>query len=373
MLIISITGSEAFYANFFPGLMLYSSIRPESDGLEFLMEAAPQDAVCSPEVAARTAGFYERVKTVIAENEWSTLAPHVDAVIRLKKERNAVVLAHNYQTPDIFHCIADIVGDSLALARKAAEVEADVIVMCGVHFMAETAKLMNPEKTVIIPDPNAGCSLAESVTAKDVEELRKRYPGVPVVTYVNTTADVKAACDICCTSANAVQVVESLGVDRVIMVPDEYLALNTAQHTDVEIIAWKGRCEVHERFTAGDIRQVRKDHPGVVVLAHPECAPDVLVESDFAGSTAGMSDYVAKYEPETVMMVTECSMSANVAAAHPNVDFIRSCHFCPHMKLITMPDIQTALETMTHKVTLEPSVSERARQAVDRMLAVRVA
>ncbi len=334
------------------------------------MDLALKDPDYTPEVATRTAAQYARVKNVIAEADWPEIAPYVDAINRLKVEKNAVILAHNYQTPDIFHCVADITGDSLALARDAAKVDADIIVMCGVHFMAETAKLMNPEKTVLIPDARAGCSLAESITARDVELLRQKYPGVPIVTYVNTTAEVKAACDICCTSANAVDVVESLGAGRVIMLPDEYLALNTAEKTDVEIIAWKGRCEVHERFTAGEIRRLRDANPGVVVLAHPECPPEVLAEADFSGSTGSMTNYVADNLPKSVMMVTECSMSANVAADHPEVKFIRSCHMCPHMKMITLPQIQYALETMKHEVTIDAAIAAPARRAVERMLAV---
>ncbi len=297
-------------------------------------------------------------------------APTSTAIRELKRQRNAIVLAHNYQTPEIYHGVADIVGDSLALARAAVKTDADVIVLAGVHFMAETAKLLNPGKTVLIPDLKAGCSLASSITGADVRLLRERYPGVPVVTYVNTSAEVKAESDICCTSANAVEVVESLGAPRVIFLPDEYLALNVAKQTSVEIIAWKGHCEVHERFTAADIRAFREGNPGVIVLAHPECPPEVIAEADFAGSTAGMSDYVAARQPKRVVMVTECSMSDNLAAEHPEVDFVRPCNLCPHMKRITLPKIRRALETMQHVVTIDPTVAVRARQAVERMLAV---
>ncbi|RVA15813.1 quinolinate synthase NadA, partial [Mesorhizobium sp. M7D.F.Ca.US.004.03.1.1] len=281
------------------------------------------------------ASLYDRVRRVIPTIEWSTFLDDIDAILALKRERNAVILAHNYQTPEIFNCVADIVGDSLALARKAAETEADVIVLAGVHFMAETAKLLNPEKTVLIPDLNAGCSLAESITAEDVRLMRQRIPNVPIVTYVNTSAAVKAESDICCTSGNARAVVESLGVPRVIMLPDEYLAKNVAAETNVEILAWKGHCEVHERFAASDIRELRQAHPGIVVLAHPECPPEVVAEADFSGSTAAMSDYVERQKPPRVVLMTECSMSDNVALQHPGIEFIRPCNLCPHMKRIT--------------------------------------
>jgi len=322
------------------------------------------------EVEARTAHLYERVQRVVPAVEWPVYAPDIDAILELKQRRRAVVLAHNYQTPEIFHTVADIVGDSLALAREAARVEADVIVLCGVHFMAETAKLMNPGKTVLIPDLRAGCSLAESITAADVRALKARHPGVPVVTYVNTSAEVKAESDICCTSGNAVEVVESLGVDRVIFIPDEYLARNVATQTAVEIIPWQGRCEVHERFTPADIATLRAMHPGIVVLSHPECDRPVVEASDFAGSTAAMTKYVAEHQPRQVALITECSMSDNVAVAHPEVEFVRPCNLCPHMKRITLAGIRRSLETMTHEVTVDPGVASRARQAVERMVAV---
>jgi len=316
------------------------------------------------------ASLYDRVRRVIPPIEWPAFASDIDAILELKRRRNAVILAHNYQTPEIFHCVADIVGDSLALARKAMSTEADVIVLAGVHFMAETAKLLNPDKTVLIPDLRAGCSLADSITAKDIRLLRQRYPGVPVVTYVNTSAEVKAESDICCTSGNAKAVVESLGVPRVIMLPDEYLAQNIAAQTDVELIAWKGHCEVHERFTPADIRQLREDHPGVMVLAHPECPPEVVAEADFSGSTAAMSDYVGRQKPPRVVLMTECSMSDNVAVEHPEVEFIRPCNLCPHMKRITLANIRAALEQNRHAVTIAPEIAGRARLAVERMLAV---
>lgn len=314
--------------------------------------------------------LYDRVSRVIPKAEWMRFQDDVDAILELKRRRNAVILAHNYQTPEIFHGVADIVGDSLALARKAIDVDADVIVLAGVHFMAETAKLLNPEKTVLIPDLGAGCSLADSITPVDIALLREARPGVPVITYVNTSAAVKAASDICCTSGNAKQVVESLGVPRVLMIPDEYLARNVARETDVEIIAWHGHCEVHELFTADDVRQLRENHPGVTVLAHPECPPDVVAEADFAGSTAVMSDYVGQKKPARVVLLTECSMSDNVAVHHPDVEFIRPCNLCPHMKRITLSNIRTALEENRHEVTVDPAIAAAARRAVERMLSI---
>jgi quinolinate synthase len=323
-----------------------------------------------PDLVTRTAALHQRVRHVIPAMEWPVFAEDIDAILALKRRRNAVILAHNYQTPEIFHCVADIVGDSLALAREAMTVEADVIVVAGVHFMAETAKLLNPTKTVLIPDREAGCSLAESITPDDVRLMRQRYPGVPIVTYVNTSAAVKAASDICCTSGNAKRVVESLGVDRVIMLPDEYLAQNVAAETNVNIIAWTGHCEVHERFTANDVQQLRRDHPGLIVLAHPECPPSVVAEADFAGSTAALSDYVAVRRPSRVVLLTECSMSDNIAVQYPELDFVRPCNLCPHMKRITLANIRTALEEIRHEVTIEAAVAEPARRAVERMLAV---
>jgi len=334
-----------------------------------LPATAPPPAY-TPEVARATAPIYERVRSVIPEVEWPVHAPYVAAIDRLKRERGAVILAHNYQTPEIFHGVADLVGDSLALARQAAETDAEVIVLCGVHFMAETAKILSPEKTVLIPDARAGCSLAESITAEDVRLLRQRYPGAPVVTYVNTSAAVKAESDVCCTSANAAAVVESLGAERVIFLPDEYLGRHVAQQTEVEVILWRGRCEVHERFTAAEVRDFRRRFDGITVLAHPECPPEVLAEADFVGSTSGMIRHVAEARPRRVVMVTECSMSDNVAVEHPDVEFIRPCNLCPHMKRITLPKILRSLETMTERVEVEPEVAARARRAVERMLAV---
>lgn len=329
---------------------------------------APVDLTFNEEIQSRTAPLYERVKKVIPEIEWAVHAPKIDAINRLKAERNAVILGHNYMTPEIYHCVADIVGDSLALARHAVDTDADVIVMAGVHFMAETAKLINPDKTVLIPDTKAGCSLAASITGADVRLMKEKYPGVPVVTYVNTSADVKAESDICCTSGNAVQIIESLGVDKVIMLPDEYLALNVARETNVEIVTWKGRCEVHEQFTPQDIREFRENYPGVVVLAHPECPPDVIDEADYSGSTAGMADYVGDNKPGRVVLVTECSMSDNVSAQYPDIEFVKPCNLCPHMKRIELDNILTALQNMEHEVTIDPAIADNARRSVDRML-----
>ena len=324
----------------------------------------------SASTLSAVAPLYERVKTVIPEIEWPVHAPFVAEINELKRARNAIILAHNYQTPEIFHCVADITGDSLALAQRAVNTEADVIVLAGVHFMAETAKLLNPDKTVLIPDVGAGCSLAESITAADVRALRELHPGVPVVTYVNTSAEVKAESDICCTSGNAVAVVESLGTNKVIFIPDEYLASYVDEQTDVEIITWEGHCEVHERFTAGELEGFRSGHDNLTIIAHPECPPDVLHAADFVGSTAQMQDFVVKRRPEKVLMVTECSMSDNVAAGIDDVEFIRPCNLCPHMKKITLANIQSSLETLEPAVEINPAVADKARASVERMLAV---
>jgi len=340
----------------------------ESRAQTVLPEALLPDLAYTPEVAAETAHLYERVKRVIPPIEWPGFAPYIKAINDLKKARNAVVLAHNYMTPEIFHCVADVIGDSLQLAREAAKADAEVIVQCGVHFMAETSKLLNPDKTVLIPDSSAGCSLAASITGADVRALREAYPGVPVVTYVNTSADVKAESDICCTSSNAVRVVESLGAKRVIMIPDEFLAKWVQTQTDVEIITWKGHCEVHERFTAEELRAYREADPGVKIIAHPECPPDVIEESDFTGSTSGMIKWVMDNQPSKVLLVTECSMSDNVAVEAPNVEFVRPCNLCPHMKRITLPKILDSLVFMKEEVTIDPAVADRARAAVERMI-----
>jgi quinolinate synthase len=322
------------------------------------------------DVKRTTAPFYDRVRSVIPPVEWPAHAPYVAAINRLKRERNAVVLAHNYMAPEIYHCVADFVGDSLALAQQAAKTKADVIVMAGVHFMAETAKLLSPEKTVLIPDLDAGCSLAASLTGADVRLLRQKYPGVPFVSYVNTSADVKAETDVCCTSGNAVKVVESLQAPRVIFLPDEYLGRWVARQTKVDIVLWQGHCEVHERFSAAEIEAYRRDHEGLVVIAHPECSPEVLAVVDFVGSTAGMIDFVHSKRPPRVLMVTECSMSDNVAAELLSVDFVRPCNLCPHMKRISLPKILSALETLAPRVEIPADIAERARRSVERMVAI---
>src|SRR6185312_4773828 len=327
-------------------------------------------------VARATDPLYAKVANFIPRAEWIAYAPVIAEINRLKREKDAVILAHNYMTPEIFHCVGDFMGDSLALAREAAKTSARVIVQAGVHFMAETSKILSPDKIVLIPDQRAGCSLAASITGADVRLLKQKYPGLPVVTYVNTSADVKAESDVCCTSSNAVAVVEDIArefrVDTVIMTPDEYLALNVAKLTKIKIIAWKGHCEVHERFTVQEIRDYREANPGVVVLAHPECPPEVVAEADFAGSTSAMIGYVGRHHPKRVVMVTECSMSDNVAAEHPEVEFIKPCNLCPHMKRITLPQLLHSLETMTYEVTVDPAIAERAKAAVERMLAVKM-
>jgi quinolinate synthase len=320
------------------------------------------------EVERDTAHLYERIKNVVPSIEWPFFAPYVRAINAVKKERNAVILAHNYQTPEIYHCVADFVGDSLQLAREATKVKADVIVQAGVHFMAETAKILNPDKTVLIPDVRAGCSLASAITGEDVRLLRERFPGVPVVTYVNTSAEVKAESDITCTSSNALQVVESLGVDKVIFVPDQYLAKYVASQTKVKIIAWKGSCEVHERFTGDELAMVRANDPSVQIIAHPECPPDVIAASDFTGSTAHMIDWVRKNKPKRVVLVTECSMADNVQAELPDVEFTRPCNLCPHMKRITLPKILDSLLHMKEEVVVDPAIADNARRAVERMI-----
>jgi quinolinate synthase len=328
----------------------------------------------SAAVARATDGLYAKVATVIPAVEWPVHAPLIAAINRIKREKNAVILAHNYMTPEIFHCVGDFTGDSLALAREAARTDAKVIVQAGVHFMAETSKILSPDKTVLIPNMQAGCSLAASITGADVRLLRQKYPGLPVVTYVNTSAEVKAESDICCTSGNAVTVVEKIagdfGTDTVIMIPDKYLARNVAAQTGVKVITWEGACEVHERFTAQQIRDYRAANPGIVVLAHPECPPEVVAEADFAGSTAAMIGYVVDHHPERVILITECSMSDNVAAENPGTQFVRPCNLCPHMKRITLEGILHALETMTTEVVIDPVIAARARAPIDRMLAI---
>jgi quinolinate synthase len=322
----------------------------------------------TPEVEHATAHLYERVRGVISPVEWPFMAPYVKAINELKRARGAVILAHNYQTPEIFHCVADIGGDSLQLAIEATKVKSDIIVQCGVHFMAETSKILNPEKTVLIPDSRAGCSLASSITGADVRLLRERFPGVPVVAYVNTSADVKAEVDICCTSSNAVQVVESLHAPTVIFLPDQYLAKYVASQTDVKIIAWKGACEVHERFTGDELRAYREADPSVQIIAHPECPPDVLAEADFTGSTAHMINWVRNKRPKRVVMITECSMADNVRAELPDVEMVRPCNLCPHMKRITLPKILDSLVYLRDEVTIDPPIAEKARRSVERMI-----
>ena len=315
----------------------------------------------------RTSEIYKKISKHVPEIEWKIHAPLIEKINRLKKEKNAVILAHNYQTPEIYHGVADIAADSLALAVEAAKTSADIIVLCGVHFMAETAKLMSPEKKVLIPDMDAGCSLAASLTGEDVRLLKKKYPGVPVVSYVNTSADVKAETDVCCTSANAVKVVESLKTDKVIFLPDQHLANYVAKQTKVKIISWKGSCIVHEQFSAKEIEDIRKANPGIKVIGHPECPSDVLDACDFAGSTGGMIDYVKKNQPKKVMLVTECSMSDNVQADNPNVEFIKPCNLCPYMKKINLQKILDCLENETNEIFIEEKMAKAARQSVQRM------
>jgi len=319
------------------------------------------------EIKKATDPIYQKVSKTIPEIEWAIHAPYIYKINKIKKEKNAVILAHNYQTPEIYHGISDFSADSLALAVEAAKTKADIIVMCGVHFMAETAKLMSPEKKVLLPDMNAGCSLSSSITGHDVRNLKKKYPGVPVVSYVNTSADVKAETDVCCTSANAVKIVESLGVKKVIFLPDDFLAKYVASKTDIEIISWKGTCEVHEQFNDQEINEIRKSNPGIKIIAHPECPPDVINASDFAGSTSGMIKYVKDNQPEKVMMVTECSMSDNVQIDNPNVKFIRPCNLCPHMKKITLPKILNCLENETNELIMDKETIDKARKSVERM------
>ena len=326
----------------------------------------------TPEIEAATAPVWEKVRRHVTPMEWRDRAPLIAAINRLKVEKDAVILAHNYMVPEIFHGVGDYVGDSLGLAKEAAKSKARIIVQAGVHFMAETSKILSPDKTVLIPDLRAGCSLAASITGADVRLIKQRYPGVPVVTYVNTTAEVKAETDICCTSANAVQVVEEAarlwGTDRVILIPDEFLARNVARQTAVHIIAWQGRCEVHERFTAADIAEIRESYPDAEILAHPECPAEVIAASDFAGSTAAMNDYVITRKPKRVVLITECSMADNVAADAPDTEFVRPCVLCPHMQRITLENIYEALLHGRHEVTVDAAVAERARLAVQRMI-----
>ena len=350
----------------------HSALKPKSDADRGAR--APRTAPLVPPFAFTPAlkrelePLYERVKTVVTPMEWVHYAPLVKAINELKKERGAVILAHNYMTPEIFHCVGDFRGDSLQLANEAARTDAQVIVQAGVHFMAETSKLLSPDKTVLIPDPLAGCSLASSITPEDVRALREAYPGVPIVTYVNTSAAVKAECDITCTSSNAVKIVEGLGAPRVLLIPDEYLAKYVQTQTDVEIIAWKGACEVHERFTGEEMEAMRAADPGLKIIAHPECPPDVIDASDFTGSTSAMINWVKTKRPEKVVLVTECSMASNVAAEVLDVEFVRPCNLCPHMKRISLEKIYEALVYNRYEVTVDPTVAEKARRAVERMV-----
>jgi len=322
------------------------------------------------EIKISTDPIFNKISKVVPEIEWKIHAPLIHKINKLKKEKNALILAHNYQTPEIYHGIADFAADSLALAVEASKTKADIIVMCGVHFMAETAKLMSPNKKVLLPDMSAGCSLSSSITGKDVRILKEKYPEVPVVSYINTSADVKAETDVCCTSANAVKVVESLGVKKVIFLPDDYLAKYVASKTKVEIISWKGTCMVHEQFTAKEIKEIKEQNPGIVVIAHPECPPDVINASDFAGSTTGMSEYVKKNQPKKVMMVTECSMSDNVQIENPKVSFIKPCNLCPHMKKITLPKILDCLENETNEIIIPRNLIKKAKLSVEKMTAI---
>lgn len=315
--------------------------------------------------------LYKKVAKFIPEVEWAVYEPLIEKINKLKKEKNAVILAHSYMTPEIYHCVADIVGDSLKLAKESQKAKADIIIMCGVHFMAETAKILNPDKKVLIPDMSAGCSLAESITGEDVRLLKQKYPGVPVVSYVNTSADVKAETDICCTSSNAVEIVESLGVDKVIFLPDEYLGKNVAAQTKVEIITFHGTCIVHERFTPEEIKEYRKNYPGIIVLAHPECPPEVVAEADYTGSTSKMSNYVRDKQPKKVLMVTECSMSDNVAIENPDVEMIKPCNLCPYMKKITLQGIYNSLTNGTDEVKLTEAIMDKARLSIKRMIEVK--
>ena len=322
------------------------------------------------EIKKATEPIYQKISKAIPDIEWSIHAPYIYEINKLKKEKNAIILAHNYQTPEIYHGISDFSADSLALAVKAAETKADIIVMCGVHFMAETAKLMNPKKKVLLPDMRAGCSLSSSITGDDVRKLKKKNPGVPVVSYVNTSAEVKAETDVCCTSANAVKIVNSLGVNKVIFLPDDYLAKYVASQTDVEIISWKGTCEVHEKFNDVEINEIRKNNPDIKIIAHPECPPDVIKASEFAGSTSGMIKYVKDNQPKKVMMVTECSMSDNIQIDNPNVEFIRPCNLCPHMKRITLPKILDCLRKESNEILMSEETIKKAKKSVERMTEV---
>lgn len=330
-----------------------------------------QELSYTDDVAQATAPIYDMLKNQYDEKYWQTLAPYIYEINRLKKEKNAVILAHNYMTPDIFFGIGDFVGDSLGLAREAEKTDADIIVQCGVHFMAETSKILCPDKTVLIPDSKAGCTLADAITGADIRKLKEEHPGVPIITYVNTSAEVKAESDVCCTSGNALQIVEALGREghkRVIMTPDKFLAQNIAAQTDIEVLYWEGTCVVHEEFTANDVRQFHDRYDDVVVLAHPECPPEVLEVSDYSGSTAQMDNYIKEHRPKRAVLMTECSMSDNVAAANPDVEMIGTCRMCPYMKMITLPKVLHSLQNMEEEVIIDPEIAKRARKPIERML-----
>ena len=316
----------------------------------------------------KTSSLYKKVSSVIPDIEWPFFAPYIEAINILKKEKNATILAHNYQTPEIFHCVSDVRGDSLQLAKEATKVDSDIIIQCGVYFMAETSKILNMDKKIIIPSLDAGCSLAASITGQDVINLKRENPGIPVVTYVNSSADVKAETDICCTSSNALEVVNSIDSDKIIFIPDEYLAMNIAKDTKKEIIMWKGRCEVHEEFTVDEIKEFRENEPGVKVIAHPECSPEVVDEADFSGSTSAMINWVKVNQPKKVLMVTECSMSDNVSVETPNVNFVRPCNLCPHMKEISLKNILESLWYEQNEVLIDERIAERALDSVNRMI-----
>jgi len=322
------------------------------------------------EVKKATNHIYQKISKVLPEIEWASHAPYIHEINKLKKEKNAVILAHNYQTPEIYHGVSDFAADSLALAVEASKTSANIIIMAGVHFMAETAKLMSPNKKVLLPDMGAGCSLSSSITGEDVRNLKKQHPGVPVVSYVNTSAEVKAETDVCCTSANAVKIVKSLGVKKVIFLPDNYLAQYVASQTDVEIISWKGICMVHDQFNDQEIHEIRKNNPEIKIIAHPECPPDVIKASDFAGSTSSMIKYVKDNQPKKVMMVTECSMSDNIQVENPNVEFIRPCNLCPHMKKITLPKILDCLKNETGEIVMDQETIIKAKTSVEKMAAI---
>ena len=330
-------------------------------------------AVAAPQWRDSLLDEYAELRTTLERLmpclEVSLHLPWIDAIRTLKKQRGALILAHTYQSPEIFHGVADITGDSLALAQVAADCDSELIVLCGVHFMAESAKILAPHRTVLIPDREAGCSLASSITAADVRALRAQHPGAPVVSYVNTSAEVKAESDACCTSANAVQVVESMGADKVIFLPDNFLGQWVAGRTDVELVLWHGTCEVHEQFTAQQARHTRERFDAVV-LAHPECGPEVLAEADFVGSTSGMTRWLERERPARVALVTECSMADNLRVRFPETEFIKPCNLCPHMQKITLPKIHACLRDPGNEIVIAPDVAARARAALDRMLAV---